>query len=151
MDPIKAPWTPEQVKALNEFQACPSVHPYTCGGCNNRDGLVATAEGWRCPDCDYKQDWAHEFSAQPGRFEPTSFLERERDMSGDSISWPEALLLLALVVVTCLAANECTKVPVVNRWGETEWHHRGEFSSASNDRYDDRRIEATPIRDERND
>jgi len=64
---IKAPFTPEQVVALNRFQQCGRFHPFTCGG-NRKDAahldgegvLVATPEGWRCPYCDYKQDWAHD-------------------------------------------------------------------------------------------
>jgi hypothetical protein len=71
---IKAPWTPEQVTALNEFQESEFVHPFTCGG-NNRDEkhldgegvLVATIYGWVCPFCDYEQDWAHEFMTRPVR------------------------------------------------------------------------------------
>jgi hypothetical protein len=60
----KTPWTPEQVKALNERQDNGIYHPFTCGG--NRtdehhlDGegrLVATENGWKCPYCDYTQDW----------------------------------------------------------------------------------------------
>ena len=67
---IKAPFTPEQVEALNHWQHSGKIHPFTCGG--NRtdelhlDGqgvLVATREGWVCPYCDYKQDWAHDFMA----------------------------------------------------------------------------------------
>lgn len=67
-DMIKAPWTDEQVKNLNEFQQCGVCHPFTCGG--KKDGkdcradLVATKDGWICPDgCGYKQDWAHESMA----------------------------------------------------------------------------------------
>ena len=71
---IKAPWTPEQVKALNEFQQSEHWHPFTCGG-NNRDEkhldgegvLVATAYGWVCPYCDYEQDYAYEFMTRPIR------------------------------------------------------------------------------------
>lgn len=57
----KAPWTDEQVKSLNKYQQCSWVHPFTCGGKNCRRVLVATPNGWICPKCDYKQDWAHEF------------------------------------------------------------------------------------------
>lgn len=61
-------FTPEQVASLNEYQKSGTFHPFTCGG--NRtdehhlDGegiLVATEDGWICPYCDYKQDWAHEW------------------------------------------------------------------------------------------
>ncbi|HEY1878440.1 MAG TPA: hypothetical protein VGG68_00760 [Caulobacteraceae bacterium] len=60
----RAPWTPEQVAALNEWQACGWVHEFTCG--NDHPGtatppLVATPEGWRCADerCAYRQTWAY--------------------------------------------------------------------------------------------
>ncbi len=62
---IKAPWTPEQVEALNAYQRDPTRHPLTCGGdrtdAAHLDGegvLVATPDGWRCPFCSYRQDWA---------------------------------------------------------------------------------------------
>jgi hypothetical protein len=76
---IKAPWTPDQVEALNAFQHSQKVHPFTCG--NDRGDaahrayaeahgedmgqLVAHEDGWHCPVCDYRQDWAHEFMFQP--------------------------------------------------------------------------------------
>ena len=50
---IKAPWTPEQVAALNAYQKRREFHPYTCGNDRtdekHRDGegmLVATEQGW---------------------------------------------------------------------------------------------------------
>jgi len=27
--------------------------------------LIATVEGWVCPHCDYRQDWAHALMAEP--------------------------------------------------------------------------------------
>ncbi|WP_340667950.1 hypothetical protein [Bradyrhizobium ottawaense] len=60
-DPIKPPWTPEQVDALNRFQRLGVFHPFTCP--DPHDGadraLVATRDGWVCCHCDYRQDWAH--------------------------------------------------------------------------------------------
>ncbi len=79
---IEAPFTPEQVTALNAWQNNGAVHPFTCGG-NRGDyahkkyqfehpdqdfgQLVATSEGWICPvpGCGYKQSWAHNFMAVP--------------------------------------------------------------------------------------
>lgn len=62
---IKAPWTVEQIEALNLYQKSNLLHPYTCGGNrkdkNHLDGegiLVANENGWVCSYCDYKQDWA---------------------------------------------------------------------------------------------
>ncbi len=59
-------WTKEQVKNLNDYQSSGYMHPFTCGG--KKDGkdcrsiLVATEDGWICPDgCGYTQKWAHEF------------------------------------------------------------------------------------------
>ena len=67
---IRAPFTSEQVEALNRYQNSGEFHPFTCGG--NRtdekhlDGegiLVATPDGWVCPYCEYKQNWTHGFMA----------------------------------------------------------------------------------------
>ena len=68
MERIEAPFTPEQVMALNRFQTSGEMHPFTCG---NRDEhpddpgiLVAVSYGWICPArCDYEQSWAHDFMA----------------------------------------------------------------------------------------
>jgi hypothetical protein len=68
-DQIRAPWTPEQVAALNRFQAEGGMHPFTCGNTHATPDLhlVAHEDGWHCwlPDCDYRQDWAHRFMADP--------------------------------------------------------------------------------------
>lgn len=80
MSDINAPFTPEQVKALNEFQNRVDWHPFTCDGDRQDEAhkayqakhggdfgqLVATAEGWVCPVCDYKQSWAHDFMEEGG-------------------------------------------------------------------------------------
>lgn len=73
-DRLITPWTPEQVEALNSFQRSGLFHPFTCGGergdeAHRRyaavhrdpdDGLlVATADGWHCPVCGYRQAWAY--------------------------------------------------------------------------------------------
>jgi hypothetical protein len=81
LNPITAPWTPVQVAALNRWQANPTVHPFTCGSGNRMDAahttyqaghpdqdfgqLVASVNGWFCPVCSYRQDWAHAFMADP--------------------------------------------------------------------------------------
>jgi hypothetical protein len=59
---IHAPWDPDQVAALNDFQQLGHVHPFTCG--NGCGVLVAHTSGWLCP-CGYKQDWAWAFMADP--------------------------------------------------------------------------------------
>lgn len=64
---IFAPWTPEEVQALNRFQSAGRMHPFTCP--EHTPGspmLVADEDGWRCSDpyneeCTYRQDWAHQF------------------------------------------------------------------------------------------
>lgn len=55
----KAPWSDEKVAELNRRQASFEYHPYTCGNYRCRAVLVAKNDGWHCPDCDYRQDWAH--------------------------------------------------------------------------------------------
>ncbi len=73
MDQIKAPFTVEQVKHLNAFQACGFFHPFTCKGqpfmnCERKNGeggvLIATRQGWFCPCTKYSQDWAHKFMGE---------------------------------------------------------------------------------------
>lgn len=72
-DRIEAPWTPEQVDALNDFQTQRLGHPFTCA--DRMDGthperfgdfgvLVATTDGWVCPDCPYTQRWAMAYMAE---------------------------------------------------------------------------------------
>ena len=56
----KAPFTKEQVEKLNAYQAEGRMHPFTCV-CSGSPPLVATEEGWICNQCDYTQDWAHDF------------------------------------------------------------------------------------------
>lgn len=79
-----APWTQEQVDALNRFQQRGDFHPFTCGSGRRTDEchadgegvLLATTEGWVCPFCSYTQRWAHEFMmAAP----PTNWLDHLDD------------------------------------------------------------------------
>ena len=74
-DIIVAPWTDEQIKNLNEYQNNDHFHPYTCPSHHEERGyglgtgdshriLIATKDGWKCPTCDYEQNWAHTFSAE---------------------------------------------------------------------------------------
>lgn len=60
---IYAPFTPEQVTNLNEYQSSGLMHPFTCADRDDHNGvdiLIATESGWHCPFCDYTQSWAHE-------------------------------------------------------------------------------------------
>lgn len=78
LERIEAPFTPEQVVALNHYQRHGLLHPFTCGG--DREDvahkryarehgdsdtglLVAATAGWHCPACAYRQNWAHAFMA----------------------------------------------------------------------------------------
>lgn len=70
---VEAPFTPQQVEALNRYQHQEFTHPFTCG---DREGhrycehgcdfgiLRATEAGWVCDDCDYTQNWAFDFMAE---------------------------------------------------------------------------------------
>jgi hypothetical protein len=59
-----APWTKEQVDALNRRQQRDDLHAYTCGEHSNTP-LVATVHGWICIYCDYSQTWAHLEDTRP--------------------------------------------------------------------------------------
>lgn len=83
MDTVYAPFTEDQVDSLNWYQRTSSFHEFTCGNDNcpgkrhvsynpkykppepapTGDMLVATANGWICPSCDYTQNWAHLYMA----------------------------------------------------------------------------------------
>lgn len=74
---VHAPFTPDQVANLNEYQRSGTAHPFTCGSGNRLDEahlvamrargdhdagvLVAAEDGWHCPavGCGYTQAWAH--------------------------------------------------------------------------------------------
>ena len=56
---IRVPFTQEQCDRLNAYQNAGVFHPFTCGNDSRHAVLVATPEGWKCPDCDYTQGWAH--------------------------------------------------------------------------------------------
>jgi hypothetical protein len=78
---IRAPWTPEQVAALNAFQQRGGMHPFTCGHDHpaHPDAVLeATPKGWRCfvLGCEYEQDWAHAFMADPNAWPKSPFGER---------------------------------------------------------------------------
>ncbi len=63
---IEAPWTDENVAALNRQQNDARFHPYTCGN-NSNHILEATKNGWICPveGCDYTQSWSLQPFTQP--------------------------------------------------------------------------------------
>jgi len=68
---VFTPWSDEQVEILNAYQNNSRLHEHTClndHGDLSRT-LIATNNGWICPNCDYTQDWAHSFVFK--RNEPT--------------------------------------------------------------------------------
>lgn len=99
-DTIVAPWTIDQVDALNAWQQTGWTPTYTCGGpCRDRDrdsgarqprperALVATLDGWICPTCDYTQSWASilMFSEPP----PHPFAEHLAEIERAAAQQPE--------------------------------------------------------------
>lgn len=64
---LKAPWTPEQVEALNAYQQLGYVHEFTCPESHEDRTLLAGPNGWVCLRCGYTQDWAHEFMADKAK------------------------------------------------------------------------------------
>lgn len=90
----RAPWTEEEVAALNRWQRCNWVHPFTCGNDRGDDThrdyadqhpgedlgqLIADEDGWRCPVCDYRQDWCHSFMLMGPPPSPMSILQQSPD------------------------------------------------------------------------
>jgi hypothetical protein len=59
----EAPWSDDQVGALNDWQRNKRFHPFTCPGdypgCAKRRELIATRDGWVCACGNYRQGWAH--------------------------------------------------------------------------------------------
>lgn len=94
-EPIRAPWRPTQVHALNAFQRSSRMHPFTCGGAHDGPSpvLVAARDGWHCPDeaCPYIQDWAHPFmAAVPAEFDGCNY--RCRQPQEHTLEWGECAL-----------------------------------------------------------
>lgn len=58
---VFAPFTVAQRASLNAYQASAVFHEYTCGSEVHQGGvaLLAELDGWRCPQCAYRQLWAH--------------------------------------------------------------------------------------------
>jgi hypothetical protein len=48
----------------------------------NQTALVATTEGWLCPCCGYKQNWAHDFMA-----DKEAILEQETQLKKVGFKW----------------------------------------------------------------
>jgi hypothetical protein len=57
---LQAPWNDDQVASLNKYQQCDHWHPFTC---SHHHTLVAVFHGWVCPNCEYTQNWCHDFMA----------------------------------------------------------------------------------------
>jgi hypothetical protein len=84
VDKITSPFTPPQVEALNRWQRTDWVHAFTCAdrntpahhayakahGQGDHGILTATRDGWVCPVCGYRQNWAHGFMLDPPRRPP---------------------------------------------------------------------------------
>lgn len=62
---LRAPFTEDQVEAINAFQANRRNHPFTCGTEGCREVLAAHVDGMKCPKCGYVQEWVHSFMAEP--------------------------------------------------------------------------------------
>ncbi|MFD7705630.1 hypothetical protein [Streptomyces sp. NPDC059786] len=101
IDEIRAPWTSEQVDALNRFQQEGGGHPFTCGkpGHQVYPRLTATHAGWVCPDpdCDFTQDWALALMTDPAAWpRPFADLRKQVGAEGTEPANPVAVLTAAL-------------------------------------------------------
>lgn len=114
-DKIFAPWTGEQVIALNEYQVRGDMHPFTCGKEHDEPrNLIATESGWICLNatCDYTQNWAHAFMAASST--PVSETPRSCPRCG---RWRETMDE-ECYAGTC-PINRCEAPPVER--SETDW------------------------------
>jgi hypothetical protein len=66
------PWTADEIAALERWQTCGWVHPFTCRE-SAHGSLAPTRAGWVCLQCDYRQDWAHGHMLQGPPPNPLSY------------------------------------------------------------------------------
>jgi len=64
---VYAPWTDEQVAALERRQDNDMLHEYTCN-CGHQ--LIPSTNGWWCEECPYTQNWCHKSDAEYPKNEP---------------------------------------------------------------------------------
>ncbi len=66
---VRAPWSDEQVLNLTAWQADGRFHPFTCPNLEKHHAggtvLIARPDGWHCPHCGYRQDWAWAHMTRP--------------------------------------------------------------------------------------
>ncbi len=63
---VYTPWSSDQVRSLNAFQSCKSLHPFTGarGPSGEETTLIATADGWvEREGGPVVQTWAHSVMA----------------------------------------------------------------------------------------
>jgi hypothetical protein len=53
--------TEDQINSINLFQELKVFHPFTCGGDDCRETLVADEDGLCCVRCGYRQTFIHGF------------------------------------------------------------------------------------------
>jgi hypothetical protein len=72
-----APFSPEDVASLNEYQASGFWKEVVCGNAACGRTLIATESGWKCPGCSYTQNWAEAWMADGSWRNFREFLKRE--------------------------------------------------------------------------
>lgn len=116
---IRAPWTSEQVAALEAFQLRSGMHPFTCGNDKHSMAprLVPSHSGWYCPDpaCDYRQDWAHAFMVNPDAW-PKPF---------PAVSTPDTTPLAALRARLEAERDRAASTTIAARRRKVRWINNG--------------------------
>lgn len=66
---VTAPFSRDQVIAVNAFQADDRFTPYLCqdGTCHSAIPLLATPSALTCVTCLWKQEWVHETVISMGK------------------------------------------------------------------------------------
>lgn len=103
---IRAPFTAEQVDALNRFQRTSWLHPFTCANDHKGDrNLVATQNGWICCNCDYEQNWAHEMMLLKPPVNPSVYPMKPFDPDGETSTQYVARLEAEIARLQSLVAS----------------------------------------------
>jgi len=112
---INAPWNRETVAALNAFQSSNGrFHPFTCPREGHQADLIATPDGWVCPQCDYTQMWAHAFM---GAADPASSPSRPAPRDAEQVIGNDDE---AVMQVIAAAVSDVAQANVDPQWVAAE-------------------------------
>lgn len=118
MEKLHAPWTDDEVRALNICQQQGRIHPFTC---KNGHVIRARNSGWYCPaeGCTYTQSWAHAFMADPELWPSTMVPALRRTLTPDAIAFRIRAELVCCNIYDRIVRKELT---IQQAEARKEWH-----------------------------